>query len=760
MKRLLPIICACISAVSLFCCCERTPGSSATAHKGRVLVMHTTDSLSVQRSNYSITLLNAILENKANPEITDLYSCSPENGLDEASQKKLAALQEQGWAPDVICISNDNLLESVLKGQFDKWLDITGNSYPIVAAGLHTPDWTLIHDYPDIATCIDLVDFANNLSLAKSISENSIITIELDYNDHDMQLRDQLSTEIRRPPFVDNSDFHIGNIHPDELKMIYRDSIFVNVFSNANPERNLSFESTKDYRSYILRDINSTTVLSVKNDSYSRTLLNHCTSPQFTAVREGFHDGTGRFLCGYFASTETVAKDQGTYVAMVLNGARANNLPIVSHKKGYYADNDALSFAGFHHNYFAVARNNPIKVTFEVEGISFFRKYRKFLLPAFAIVLMAILYACFIAATFMAKKPFEALNEEKTKLERDYELFSLAIRSTDCIFVNNREEVVALQTRMHPDETIILNKILYGTAGYQKDSYPIIRLTNDNGKTWRRWQFRRGTAKDNASRDLPGVFIDVEETFEFKEQMDQYATIAEQTRLKEDFVQNITHEIRTPLNAIVGFSQILGSDDGSMTEEERQEIARYVHENNSNLSSIIETILVFSRIESGRIIYEPEDVDIAQLMTDVYGIWKEKAGSNVEFILDRGRANVFAMLDRKTAKDIMSQYLSNALKFTETGYVKMGWDYDFDNETVLLYVEDTGRGISEEKRKFIYNMFWKDDMFMSGVGLGLSVAKTYTEKMGGTVEFQSMEGIGSCFASKFRAQIRHSTVNS
>lgn len=396
---------------------------------------------------------------------------------------------------------------------------------------------------------------------------------------------------------------------------------------------------------------------------------------------------------------------------------------------------------------------NGANVGFKIVGVPFSVEYHLMLRTLQLLAALIVLLACIRISRYAYQRPFKKMDAELEKLNQDFLLFSSAIQNSDCIFTSKREDVVALQSRMHPDETIVLNSILYGTSGTKKGENPVIRLTEDGGKTWRRWQFRRGTIVGGSQEDLPGVFIDVEDTYRYKDQMARNAEIAEQIRLKENFVKNITHEIRTPLNAIVGFSQILGMDDGSMTDAERDEIAKYVHESNTDLCRIIDVILKFSRLESGRIDFDPEDTNIAEIMTSIYESWKEEAPQSIEFILHRGRQNVFAMIDRRSLKDIMGQYLSNALKFTTSGYVKLGWDFNLDDDTVLLYVEDTGKGISQEKRKFIYNMFWKDDMFVTGVGLGLALAKTYTKKMDGEIVLQTKEGIGSLFGSRFKARI-------
>lgn len=754
MKKLSFILCACILAATLFSCSHNYEMEDyAPEYSGKVLVMLNLDSTYYARVGYEDHLKASIRSNGANPEIRFVYQCGIQPVIYQECHKRLDELAAQGWKPDLVCVSEDRLLDNILSGRFDPWLDFSGAKYPIIAAGLHCPNWALINEYGNIAVCTDLIDFESNLLLAKSISGSSVVTIELDYTAYDLRLRERLNQATNRPPFVNNSDFHVRSMKISEMEKLFHDSILINVFSNANPEKNNFHDDPKLFRKRVLQTVGSATYLSAKKDLDSDNVLNHSAKPQFTAVREGFHDGTGHLLCGYFASYETVANDQGAYVAKVLDGTNTGELPILAHKRDYYADWESMILAGYKLKTFKNPEENGANIGFRVVGVPFTVEYHLMIRTMQLLAALIILLFCIRISRYAYQRPFKKMDAELEKLNQDFMLFSSAVQNSDCIFTSKKEDVVALRDRMHPDETVVLNNILYGSSGGKDTESPVIRLTDDDGKTWRRWQFRRGTIVGGSREDLPGVFIDVEETYKYKEQMARNAEIAEQIRLKENFVKNITHEIRTPLNAIVGFSQILGMDDGSMTDSEREEIAKYVHESNTDLCRIIDVILKFSRLESGRIDFDPEDTNIADMMTSIYENWKGEAPPSIDFILHRGRQNVFAMIDRRSLRDIMGQYLSNALKFTTSGYVKLGWDFNLDDDTVLLYVEDTGKGISQEKRKFIYNMFWKDDMFVTGVGLGLALAKTYTKKMNGEIVLQTKEGIGSLFGSRFKARI-------
>ena len=169
---------------------------------------------------------------------------------------------------------------------------------------------------------------------------------------------------------------------------------------------------------------------------------------------------------------------------------------------------------------------------------------------------------------------------------------------------------------------------------------------------------------------------------------------------------------------------------------------------------MIEDILQFSRFESGRVDVNPVETEIAPLMNQIFSEWSSNVPQSIEFKFEEGRNNVYAVVDEARVKAIMGQYLKNAFKFTDKGTVWLGWHYNLNEEKVELFVEDTGCGIESRRLNKVFNIFWKDDMFKTGVGLGLTIAKMFTEKMEGDVGVESKPGVGSRFHSSFKAYIK------
>ena len=175
----------------------------------------------------------------------------------------------------------------------------------------------------------------------------------------------------------------------------------------------------------------------------------------------------------------------------------------------------------------------------------------------------------------------------------------------------------------------------------------------------------------------------------------------ESDRMKSAFIANMSHEIRTPLNAIVGFSTLLAESDD---EEEKKEYLRIIESSNEFLLQLIGDILDISKIKSGK----------------------------MEFIYTTLRLT-----------QVLTNFLSNAVKFTSSGSIRFG--YRLTDDGIYVYVTDTGMGISKESQASIFNRFVKLNSFKQGTGLGLSIVKRFTGLMGGGIHVTSVQGSGSTF---------------
>ncbi|WP_455585857.1 PAS domain-containing protein [Bacteroides sp.] len=212
-------------------------------------------------------------------------------------------------------------------------------------------------------------------------------------------------------------------------------------------------------------------------------------------------------------------------------------------------------------------------------------------------------------------------------------------------------------------------------------------------------------------------------------------------RLKSAFLANMSHEIRTPLNAIVGFSELLVDCNDP---DEKAEYWQIIESNNELLLRLINDILDLSKIESGILERKPEKFSISQVCDELYTMIQPKiTNPDVEFYQDNPYPDCWVCLDRNRLKQVWMNFLTNAVKCTRSGYIKMG--YSTEKDGIRIYVKDTGVGIPEKLQSQVFGRFQKLNDFAQGTGLGLAISKAIVEGAGGKIGLFSELGAGSTF---------------
>ena len=248
---------------------------------------------------------------------------------------------------------------------------------------------------------------------------------------------------------------------------------------------------------------------------------------------------------------------------------------------------------------------------------------------------------------------------------------------------------------------------------------------------------------------LIGVAIDITELKKNAEELVAAKEKAEENdRLKTAFLHNISHEVRTPMNSIVGFSDLLADPD--TLPEERKHYTEIIIQNSNQLLSIINDIVNIATIEAGqeRAIINP--VNINSICNLVYEQFFHKAKTqNIVLIFNNYLPNVESdvMTDGTKLTQILTNLINNALKFTQEGYIELG--YSVEGDYLKFFVKDTGIGIPQEKFEEIFKRFSQLNLAKNyqygGSGLGLSISKAYVELLGGKIWIHSTPGKGSTF---------------
>lgn len=210
-------------------------------------------------------------------------------------------------------------------------------------------------------------------------------------------------------------------------------------------------------------------------------------------------------------------------------------------------------------------------------------------------------------------------------------------------------------------------------------------------------------------------------------------------RMKSAFLANMNHEIRTPLNAIVGFSQVLIDEED---RENRDEFAGIIQRNNELLQRLIADVLDISKLESNSMSLIYSHQDVSEIMREIYNMLSLRISQEVKLILDPCEPIIFDT-DRNRLVQIITNLLTNAIKHTQKGHIRFG--YQLLETDIKFYVEDTGEGIQEEELESIFDRFVQLANGKRGVGLGLAISKGLVTKMGGKIWATSIVGVGSTF---------------
>ena len=211
---------------------------------------------------------------------------------------------------------------------------------------------------------------------------------------------------------------------------------------------------------------------------------------------------------------------------------------------------------------------------------------------------------------------------------------------------------------------------------------------------------------------------------------------------KTAFLANMSHEIRTPLNAIVGFAGLLSN----ASESERNSYVEIIKGNTNMLLQLVYDILDMSKIEAGTLEFIYSDPDVNQIMRELEGIFRlrlEEADSPVRIVFEPCLPVCFIHTEKNRVSQVLSNFLSNAFKYTKEGSITLG--YKVREDDIYFYVQDTGAGIPAGKVDKVFERFMKLDAKKQGTGLGLSISRTIIKKLGGEIGVFSEYGKGSTF---------------
>ncbi|WP_299253804.1 ATP-binding protein [uncultured Aquimarina sp.] len=303
---------------------------------------------------------------------------------------------------------------------------------------------------------------------------------------------------------------------------------------------------------------------------------------------------------------------------------------------------------------------------------------------------------------------------------------------------------------VHPEDKKKLKLGWYDDAERRDSSHAEYRFLRPDGTI--KWVLGQAIPEYNDKKEVigyVGTTTDITELKLYEIELNKMKDKAEESdRLKSAFLANMSHEIRTPMNGILGFAELL--KEPILTGDEQQLYISLIEESGARMLNIIRDIIDISKIESGQVKVFLSEVDINEQVTYLYQFFKPEADrKELQLSFSNGLPNDDTLIktDKEKFNAILTNLVKNALKYTPEGSISFG--YEVKDEFLQFYVKDTGMGIAKDRQKAIFERFVQADIennyAIEGAGIGLSIAKAYSEMLGGKIWLESKKDLGTIF---------------
>lgn len=745
-----------------------------TTYDHRILVVHAFSGEDEYYERSTEAYENAAEETESTTEIRHIFLGLPhtyEQLRVEMLTDSLKSLERQGWKPDAIILHGDEAVHAYL--HYTQLCNDVPQTPIVYAATLIPEHWAQhpMFDKLPITGFRDSLFIHENLQFFRNVwghNADVIVKLDRDCGDiYDDYIYEQLRKAIHNNPlYNDNLICHIRITDrdsiialPTEQPLLITGVSMRNTMANGPEHKDIRKQRFWGRRVLhnTMRNAKNMHYLQTHLDSYSNYFIDQSETPQVSMICHQFGDTKPlRILGGYFADLDTIACEAVGYAMRLIKGEDIQNLKPAVHVPQYYMDWGAMQKLGLRYyqwNRKAIIKNAPFYVR---QPSAYFLSF----ILLFFIFCAAIFYVAYHVMLSQQKQHDLDKQQQQERLEwllggkdvgmwylsSDRQHITLTPSTMQLFGIQLSEQLTGLFLRLiHPENRKEVERLLTMYENEGLHSHRVRILTQkDNTYHWFQLTY---SIPQNTQRDqeIMGLIELVDNDQEAQEKLMQSMQAAEQTRLKEAFLANMTHDIRSPLATIVNFTDLLVADYNDMEKDERQLIASQVEDSTQTLLHLLSDVVDVSQMQLGEYRFMMSLNSVADCVRRIYHANSVIVPSHLQYNLHEDK-DAWINVDNDRMKQVLNNFLSNAFKNTPDGSITVGWKV-LDGE-VEIYVEDTGVGISPERQTTIFEKFSKYDG-QSGAGLGLNICKTIVEKQNGRIVLQSAEGKGSHFGVVF-----------
>lgn len=791
-----------IYILSAILCLALSACSGRNDRKYNILVIHSDYAGYRPYERFNRSFAKAIDDEDVPAQVSYFYlDCDRYNEVDEIARLDSVVNSYVGTGKkiDLIVVNGDQATYSLLSTH-----NPLLKKLPIVFGAVRYPNWKLLGEYTpyhNVTGLYDSIDVVGNMKFIHKISGCTRVLTQIDDSFLDRKTLAFVDSQLSKHPEVINNmhwAYPLNKIRGKEIG----DTLSITSISLRHSERMASESEvawrrrdanlgsygdigdrkmigSQNYFFMMSKDCAGFRYLILKNETGSRTMVGLYSKQLFTAIDENFDmEDAAKVLGGYFTTWQTTAIDEARIVHRILiGGKRASDIPITVPRKEYVIDWNAHTDV-YDANFF---RSLPPNV--RIVNMPFKERHPVqygFLVYGFILILIGLI----VYSRIMLRREHAAKRMAYDKLKEEQENMKLAVLGSktyawiiedgkanisDDFFIDMNLSKKTWNVGTHHSFWFVMPQYRKGFQHFiEEQKSPgqhTFQFESDFGigkRIW--WEVRSTTIISGKTKKIMGLMIDISDIKKYEQELDaarkkaiEGERLAEEARklsheaeMKQSFLANMSHEIRTPLNAIVGFSSLIVDEGDSLSNEDRNSFIKEISHNTNLLLRLINDVLDIARIESGKMEFSVKKVAVKSIVMNTYNATRLQMPKNLEYVLKKGPDGLLINVDDGRMQQVLSNFVTNAGKFTTEGSVTLGWEYDEESKEVEMFVEDTGVGLTPAEQKLVFDRFYKADRFMQGTGLGLSISKLIVDRLGGRIKLRSEKGKGSRFSVVFR----------